>query len=806
MNLNDMQNWVTSTFPSGKWENPQRTNWLVRSPLREDRHPSFSIDIDKRVCYDRATTETFLLSEVCQKLGLDEPSHEKGNYSPRGQAPATVNPNALIASDRWKKALPADGSFPYLLRKGVPSYGLRTDTDRTMRQVILIPALDANGQIVGLERINGEGQKQHLGEKKNTFFLIGEPRHGEQVYIAEGYATACSINAITAQPVAVSFSAFNLGNVARILEGTGFHTAICLDSGGSEVTGFRNITMPDGTPDKQDWNDIHQEQGLDRARELFTEAEAKSTIVKAEGNSKKNLLLEAIESPNPQSASIPEKVWHFPRKHLNLLAADSGMGKSILITKIAADLSLGVPVLEGRYEPRRKTLYLNGEVGKDYFNWRFKASGWSFSEDYFKVVHQETLSEKGITLDFDTPAGRNFMEQLINAEKPDLLIIDSCPAFSDSDQNDGQKQNEIAKYLKGLAVQHNMALVLITHLRKRRLQDEESEPCLSEIQGSNAPVKIANIVLVLYEKNAEIDGQFKKIKVCKSVKSWGVPVKPFGYEMPDYGENRLVMIPVEIPKSKKTKNSWEIASEALSDSEFTRQDLEELLSISQKTAKGMLTEWQQQGKIIRNGSGKNTVYMVSKGQTTPTLSITTPNRENPSSSKEPFGVPPFTPNQSPLKENHSGYLPLPRIDSVIPIDYKDSGYYIEGGVPNQGTEKKTEAEVINDRQKAYNWIADKPELQERLMAEAAEEEDNPIMPISQGTQYSMKVITEYRKASQEYSEAEAQNWLDSEAPPEAKKLYQEKYQNMINNKLSEQTAIRLATQRTWEQYHRREVA
>ena len=38
----------------------------------------------------------------------------------------------------------------------------------------------------------------------------------------------------------------------------------------------------------------------------------------------------------------------------------------------------------------------------------------------------------------------------------------------------------------------------------------------------------------------------------------------------------------------------------------------------------------------------------------------------------------------------------------------------------------------------------------------------------------MKVITEHKKALQEYSEAQAQNWLDSEAPtPEAKKLYQE---------------------------------
>jgi hypothetical protein len=624
-----------------------------------------------------------------------------------------------------------------------------------MGQVLLIPAYDASGQVVGIERINGEGQKQHLGEKKNTFYLTGEPKPGKQVYIAEGYATACSIHQITTQPVAVSFSHFNLGNVARILKEKGYLPTICPDAGASPVSNFRNVQTPDGTPDKADWNDIHQQQGLDRARELFREAEAQSTEATPPIISKENLLFDSIEAPSPETASIPEKVWHFPRKHLNLLAADSGMGKSILITKIACDLSLGVPVLEGRYEPRRKILYLNGECGKDYFNWRFRASGWSFSADNFKVIHQETLAEKGISLDFDTQQGRKYLELLISAEKPDLLIIDSCPAFSSSDQNDGQKQNEIAKYLKGLAVQHNMALLLITHLRKRRLQDEEAEPSLSEIQGSNAPSKIANIILVLHEKNAEIDGEYKKIKVCKSVKSWGVPVKPFGYEMPDYGENRLVMIPVEIPKNKKTKDSWQTASEALRDSEFSRQDLEGLLSISQKTAKSLLTEWQQQGKITRNGNGKSTVYKVSKGHTDPTPSIITPNGDNPSNSAERIGVPLFTPNQLPPKGKESGYFELPRIDTVIPIDYKDTVYYIDGGVPNQDTEKKTEVETISDKEKAYNWIADKPELQKKLMAEAAKEEADPIMPVSKESLYSMKVITEHKKALQEYSEAQA---------------------------------------------------
>ena len=121
MSLYYMQSWVQSNFPHGKWENAQKTNWLISSPFREDKHPSFSIDIEKRCTLDRATGETYLISEICQKLGLDEPDRkgEEASYTP----PATVNKNALIALDRWEKAQQADNSFPLPLAERCTLYG-----------------------------------------------------------------------------------------------------------------------------------------------------------------------------------------------------------------------------------------------------------------------------------------------------------------------------------------------------------------------------------------------------------------------------------------------------------------------------------------------------------------------------------------------------------------------------------------------------------------------------------------------------------------------------------------------------------
>ncbi len=771
MSLSMMQDWVTSAFPGGKWKDASKIEWLCA--IRDEKTPSCYINIEKRTFCDFGGNSG-KLSELCEQQGIPDPYRKEDDFHTRQAVtpPTNVDVDAMRINDRWERATPASSDFPYLKKKQVSSLGLKEDTDPKMGRVLLIPARSPEGVIKGLERITPEGQKMHLGAKSSVYHLIGNLAEGGKVLVSEGLATGLSLHEISGYPVAVSFGSNNLLAVAQLLrDKKNCIPVVCpdADSAGSRATdealkaGVQVITMPEGSPKGWDWNDLLLKHGLDEARRMFKEQEAKSTEATPPIISKENLLFDSIEAPSPETALIPEKIWHLPRKHLNLLAADSGMGKSILITKIACDLSLGVPVLEGRYEPRRKILYLNGECGKDYFNWRFRASGWSFSADNFKVIHQETLAEKGISLDFDTQQGRKYLELLLSAEKPDLLIIDSCPAFSNSDQNDGQKQNEIAKYLKGLAVQHNMALLLITHLRKRRLQDEEAEPSLSEIQGSNAPSKIANIILVLYEKNVEIDGEYKKIKVCKSVKSWGVPVKPFGYEMPDYGENRLVINPVEIPKKGKTKNSWEALNEALQNTEFTRQDLEPLLGVSAKTAKNTIAEWIQQGKITRKGSGKNTIYMVSKGQTTPP-SLLLHRTEESQSYHEKIRGSYFTPNEPPEDENHSGKFDYTESKSVIPIIYKDSGKYIYSGVPNDSVGKSSS-----------------------FSPRGALTDPNEI-------------IVDVSFKEQEYSEATAQNWLDSEAPEEARELYQEKFDRM-HKTMSEEASREKALLRTWEHFH-----
>ena len=112
----------------------------------------------------------------------------------------------------WKSASPAPPDHPYLVKKNVRSHGLRLNKDR-----LVIPLRDSNGTLHTLQFIDGEGNKRFLsgGRKRGCYFMIGD--YEEIICIAEGFATAASIQESTGHPVAVAFDAGNLMPVATML-------------------------------------------------------------------------------------------------------------------------------------------------------------------------------------------------------------------------------------------------------------------------------------------------------------------------------------------------------------------------------------------------------------------------------------------------------------------------------------------------------------------------------------------------------------------------------------------------------------
>ena len=127
---------------------------------------------------------------------------------------------ARDAAALWADASEA-GQSPYLVRKGVQGYGVRTLADGTL----LVPMRDAAGELHNLQRIasappaDGSTDKRFLpgGRKSGLWHTTGQAAGAPVLLLAEGYATAASIHAATGRPVVVCFDAGNLVHVAKAL-------------------------------------------------------------------------------------------------------------------------------------------------------------------------------------------------------------------------------------------------------------------------------------------------------------------------------------------------------------------------------------------------------------------------------------------------------------------------------------------------------------------------------------------------------------------------------------------------------------
>jgi putative DNA primase/helicase len=113
----------------------------------------------------------------------------------------------------WQACPPAPDDHPYLVRKGVPSYGLRLSGNH-----LVVPIhKDRGNWLASLQHIAEDGEKRFLrgGEKQGGSFAIGDFSSVETLLIAEGYATAATLHRATGYPCLVAFDSGNLTAVAK---------------------------------------------------------------------------------------------------------------------------------------------------------------------------------------------------------------------------------------------------------------------------------------------------------------------------------------------------------------------------------------------------------------------------------------------------------------------------------------------------------------------------------------------------------------------------------------------------------------
>lgn len=177
---------------------------------------------------------------------------------------------AVRAQKIWEASRPASHTHAYLARKGIGPYNLRQTNSRRL----VVPFTDILGRIQTLQFISEDGSKRFLagGKKLAAFYRFTQDcksQSSSQVYIAEGFSTAASIENVTNFPVVIAGDAGNLVHVAKAIKANNHDISIII-CGDNDETGrkYANqaaesvngiaIFPPNGF---NDFNDLAQVKG-----------------------------------------------------------------------------------------------------------------------------------------------------------------------------------------------------------------------------------------------------------------------------------------------------------------------------------------------------------------------------------------------------------------------------------------------------------------------------------------------------------------------------------------------------------------
>lgn len=183
------------------------------------------------------------------------------------------------AQRRWDAASAFAGTHAYLAAKGITDLVEELALARIEAAGSLLIAMDGpDGELQTVQAISPTGEKKfHTGAPSKLARKYIGISFGGATIVCEGFATGCSIYQARADRVCVTFSAGNMEAVARQLHSEDVPIVLAPDK--DQLAHFEEIGRELGCPvispavpgAKADFNDQHQELGLDSVRATITD-------------------------------------------------------------------------------------------------------------------------------------------------------------------------------------------------------------------------------------------------------------------------------------------------------------------------------------------------------------------------------------------------------------------------------------------------------------------------------------------------------------------------------------------------------
>ncbi len=351
---------------------------------------------------------------------------------------------------------PAPDPFePYHQRKGVELLGARLDG-----LDVVIPLFNTARDRVGWQRITPNGTKRFnpgLSKDGGVFGVVGKGlTRGGAIWVAEGWATACSVHMATSRPVIFALDAGNMPAVCDAIqaEWPEARLRIAADNDEKGLAAARATGKPYAVPalPGADWNDVHASAGMSAVKAGL--AEHRLVQVKRLFTHLDDLV---IRQPEWLIDGLIEV------STLAMCFGSAGSGKSFAVLDMALCIASGTPY-HGHEVQQGSVFYIAGE-GLSGMSRR--AAAWQKHHSVGKGQAQFYLSNRAVIM--SDPDAVDVLKSEIAAlaevaGKPRLLVIDTLArSLGGASENDGKDVNEFIVACDSIKEEYGCTVMLVHH-------------------------------------------------------------------------------------------------------------------------------------------------------------------------------------------------------------------------------------------------------------------------------------------------------------------------------------------------------
>ncbi|MCL7486653.1 MAG: AAA family ATPase [Desulfobulbaceae bacterium] len=501
------------------------------------------------------------------------------------------------SSTVWEAAGPVPNDHPVLITKRVQSHEARFEKSTG---ALIIKIVDRNGNHVSIQRIfdksqRGENEPTKLlykyGQKKGCFSIIEGKE--DKIFIAEGWATAATVNELTGCKAYVAIDAGNLLSVAKTVreiypdwknpkpiiiaadndwkkaEEIGKNTGLEAGKEAADAIGA-DLIYPEGI-EGTDFNDMRSELG---------DGPTKAALLQEKPRVKSLTAREIMETDYPPIKWAAEGI--IP-EGLTIIAGRPKFGKSWMMLGLCYAVAMGFPAWEYARTKKGSAYYLALED-----SYRRAKDRMQSMEGYFDT-YPDNLH---IFTDFPR-IGNGFvreLERIVQSDKnTGIVVVDTLqkvrPKSNGGKRNLYQAEYEDYERLQRFSIHYGVPVVCVHHTRKGSPGAKNSSP-IDEMSGSTGIQGVADTLIVctrdgnqgiMHVTGREVNEEDYPLEFNRRNMTW----KLFPPE-----QQQIDIGPMMLSEFFKTNV------------EITVKQAADVFDVNERTARRMIGELVDQGRLI----------------------------------------------------------------------------------------------------------------------------------------------------------------------------------------------------------------